>query len=851
MTAVRTLLCAMFVILLPSHLPAQRKGQPKKSPEPPATDPETMKVAKGFKVELLHSVPKAEQGSWVSICVDPRGRLIVSDQYGALYRVTPPPVGAMGETKVEKIPAKIGMAQGLLWAFDSLYVVVNAREKGKEISGLYRVTASMKDDTLDTVELLRAFEGGGGEHGPHAVLLHPDGKRLTVVCGNQTKLTKFDTTRVPPLWGEDHLLPRLPDGNGFMKGVLGPGGAIYNVTPDGKTWELFSVGFRNQYDAAYNTAGDLFTYDADMEWDFNTPWYRPTRVCLVTSGSEFGWRNGAGKYPVYYPDTLPPIVNIGPGSPTGVCFGYGAKFPRKYQDAFYICDWSYGKLYAVHLTPEGSTYKAEVEEFVTGTPLPLTDLVMNPVDGAMYFAIGGRRTKSGLYRVTYSGEEPVNAPRLGNGARSVVRPNLEKYHGARDPKAIDEAWPSLSDNDRFVQFAARVAIEHQDPESWAEKALAEQDPTRAIHALLALTRASAPCPEHTKEKKVKGDPALRGKILDALGRIDFPKLADAQKLDIIRVYHVLFNRFGPPTTEERAAWLAKFGSHFPNGNRFVDGELLQVFVYLQDESAAVKGMKVLRTAPTQEEQLEYVRALRMLKAGWTPELRKEYFTWFLKAAGYKGGSSFANFLKLIKTDAIASLSGADRVALKEVINASPAAAKLPAEPARPFVKAYKLDDLAPALEKAKSGRDFDRGRTLFAAAKCFACHRFDNEGGSNGPDLTGVSGRFSPRDLLESLIDPSKEVSDQYQAVEIRTKDERIVIGRIVNLNNDEIQVNTDMQDPGSTTRVNRNNIDSMKPSRVSMMPTGLLDTLKEDEILDLMAYMLSRGDRNHAMFKK
>jgi hypothetical protein len=177
-----------------------------------------------------------------------------------------------------------------------------------EISGLYRVTSSKNDDTLDTVEKLRGFEGHGGgglgEHGPHAVMLHPDGKRLTVVCGNQTKLTKFDTTRVPHVWGEDHLLPRVPDGNGFMKEVLGPGGAIYNVTPDGNTWELFSVGFRNQYDAAYNRQGDLFTYDADMEWDFNTPWYRPTRVCLVTSGSEFGWRNGAGKYPVYYPDNL-------------------------------------------------------------------------------------------------------------------------------------------------------------------------------------------------------------------------------------------------------------------------------------------------------------------------------------------------------------------------------------------------------------------------------------------------------------------------------------------------------------------------------------------------------------------
>jgi putative heme-binding domain-containing protein len=810
-----------------------------------------MKVAKGFRVELLHSVPKNEQGSWVSMCVDPKGRLIVSDQYGALYRVTPPAVGATGGTKVEQVPAKIGMAQGLLWAFDSLYVVVNAREKNKEISGLYRVTSSRNDDTLDSVELLRSFEGGGGEHGPHAVLLHPDGKRLTIVCGNQTKLTKFDTTRVPPVWGEDHLLPRVPDGNGFMKDVLGPGGAIYNVSPDGKNWELFSVGFRNQYDAAYNRLGDLFTYDADMEWDFNTPWYRPTRVCLVTSGSEFGWRNGAGKYPVYYPDNLPPVVNIGPGSPTGVCFGYGAKFTRKYEDAFYICDWSYGKLYAVHLAPDASAYKAEVEEFVTGTPLPLTDLVVNPVDGAMYFAIGGRRTRSGLYRVIYAGSDPVGTPRLGNGARSVVRQNLEKYHGIRDPKAIDEAWTHLPDADRFVQFSARAALEHEDPSLWSEKALTEIEPTRAIHALLGLARVSAPCPEHTKDKKVSGDPALRAKILAALGRIDFTKLTDSQKLDLVRVYQVLFNRFGPPTADERAAWLSRMGPGFPDKNRFVNAELLQVLVYLQAPEAAATGMKLLGDAPTQEEQLDYVRYLRMLKSGWTPELRKEYFTWFLKAASYKGGSSFSNFLKLIKTDAVATLTDSERVALKDVINAKPSTARIPLEASRPFVKAYKLDDLAPSLEKLASGRDYDRGRTLFAAAKCFACHRFDNEGGSNGPDLTGVSGRFSARDLLESVVDPSKEVSDQYQAVEIRTKDERIVIGRIVNLNNDEVHVNTDMQDPGSSIRVNRNNIDAMKPSKLSMMPTGLLDTLKEDEVLDLMAYMLSRGDRNHAMFKK
>src|SRR5262245_58271525 len=381
---------------------------------PQATPIEQIKVLKDFRVELLYSVPRS-QGSWVNMCLDPQGRLIVCDQGTAgLFRVTPPAVGlAAGLSKMniepikhevpgpEGTPIPLSGAQGLLWAFDSLYVMVNSRN-----SALYRCRDTNGDGELDKVEMLRTFEGGGGEHGPHAVLLAPDGKSLFVVCGNQTRLTQYVASRVPPIWGEDHLLPRTPDGNGFMRGVLGPGGAIYQIDPEGKNWVINTVGFRNEYDAAFNRFGDLFTYDADMEWDFNTPWYRPTRVCFAASGAEFGWRNGAGKWPAYYPDSLPAAVDIGPGSPTGVTFGYGAKFPAKYQDALFISDWSYGKLYAVHLEPDGAGYKGAYEEFVTGTPLPLTDLVVRPQDGAMYFAIGGRSTQSGLYRVTYTGKEP-------------------------------------------------------------------------------------------------------------------------------------------------------------------------------------------------------------------------------------------------------------------------------------------------------------------------------------------------------------------------------------------------------------------------------------------------------------
>ena len=139
---------------------------------------------------------------------------------------------------------------------------------------------------------------------------------------------------------------------------------------------------------------------------------------------------------------------------------------------------------------------------------------------------------------------------------------------------------------------------------------------------------------------------------------------------------------------------------------------------------------------------------------------------------------------------------------------------------------------------------------MFGAVGCAACHRFDTEGGAVGPDLTGVSGRFSPRDLLESIIEPSKEISDQYGSIVVTKKDGETVMGRIANQNGENLQISADMFDPGNFTVVNRKVIEKIEPSKVSMMPEGLLNSLKQDEILDLTAYLLSAGNRNNKMFR-
>src|SRR5205085_10246495 len=148
----------------------------------------------------------------------------------------------------------------------------------------------------------------------------------------------------------------------------------------------------------------------------------------------------------------------------------------------------------------------------------------------------------------------------------------------------------------------------------------------------------------------------------------------------------------------------------------------------------------------------------------------------------------------------------------------------------------------PLVDKGLVGRDFARGRQLFGEAKCYSCHRFNNEGGGFGPDLTILSGRYAPRDLIDKVVNPNKYISDQYASVTITTTDGKIVTGRIINLFGDNVQVNTNMLDPNGLVSVSRKNIESIGPSKVSTMPSGLLDVLRQDEILDLVAYLLSRG---------
>ena len=822
-----------------------------------ATPIDRITAAKGFQVELLYSVPGAEQGSWANLCTDNKGRVIVSDQFGGLYRITPPPIGKPVEPEaVEKVPAEIRGVNGMVWAFDALYVRVNDYEE-KIPSGLYRITDSNGDDQLDKVEMISGIQSKS-DHGVHAVVPTPDGKAFFLITGNNTLPPEIeDSSPVRQVWGEDHLLPSMPDGRGHNRGVLAPGGIVYRVSPDGSSCEAYASGFRNIFDGAVNRDGELFTYDADMEYDFNTPWYRPTRICHVTSGAEFGWRNGAGKRMPFYADNLPPVLDIGPGSPTGMTFGYGAKFPAKYQDALFALDWSWGKLYAIHLKPDGSSYSATKEEFVTGAPLPITDAIIHQQDGAMYFTIGGRRVQSGLYRVTYTGDESTElvkaAPVVSDERRQ--RHALEAFHGKQDPQAIAAAWPALSDKDRFIRFAARTAVEHQPTDTWADKALSESDPAKQVEALLALARVTGVCPQHRKDDTPAVDTTMRDKLLEAVVAIDASALDHTSQLTLQRATQIILNRFGRPDETLVSKLIASFDPLFPAETAEANWLLCETLAFLQSPTAAAKAIALIEQAPAQEEQMQYARSIRMLTVGWTPELHTAYFEWFLKAANYKGGASFDRFIEFIRNDAVASLTEAEKTSMAELL------AKKPEQKSvlenlgaifvgRPTTK-WTLEELSASAATDLKERDFANGRKMFAAAACYACHRFDNQGGMTGPDLTSAGRRYSAHDLLDQVINPSKVINEQFSAITVLTAAGLTHTGVIVNLNGDSMTINTDLTNPNQQVSIDRKEIEELIISKVSPMPEGLFNKMTRTEVLDLVAYLISGGDAKHDFFSK
>lgn len=945
----------------------------------------TFHAPEGFTVELVAGAEIT--GSVVNMTFDSHGRPVISREGGAVTALEDRDGDGKFETAVV-FTDKIKNCQGLCFVGNALYAVgdvpvdtkdqirgsedvlqdfaeVKARNiedarnakpsaDGKPanprgVTGLYRIEDKNGDGVGDEITAIGLVRGGMGEHGPHAVMTGPDGL-LYFVIGNHAWPAASSSANAPHTYfAESHLLPIYLDPRGHARDIRAPGGTIWRLDMNGNRWERFAGGFRNQYDAAFNLLGEMFTFDSDMEWDLNLPWYRPCRTVHVVPGGDFGWRTGSGNWPDYFADSLPPLKDTGRGSPVGMEFYQSHAFPSKYFDALFMGDWSRGRILVQYPKKSGATYSAEVEEFVTGEPMNVTDLAIGP-DGGLYFVNGGRATDGGLYRVKYTGKvetsakqnaSPVEAaldqaqPRSAWGRESIRNlrekagadwekglratiadaraegitraralellivsgPGLDKelliklgkdsswemraastyYLGMLDnetatrelitrlgdsdnfvkrracealirlgvnpgvavPKELlDADLKILGDADRNVRFASRLLLERLDRNSWRRRVLSDANPRAAINGLIALTR--------TMRGSAPDMDALLTKELSLLGSVS----GTDERLQLLRAIHLtLISDEGVLRAKYYNPLGIKLLEAFPASDYRLSREYARTLAYLQTPGAIDKVLTALQKETNTEQQIFYAYCLRNMKGEWKPEQQEAMIGWFAKTQKeqWKGGASFTGYLEFTWNSWLLLQTPENQTKAKaRLAELAPAAVANAGEFARKagnmtlsnqeLTEYLLLDPMAYRM----TANTLADGRKAFEKAGCILCHKYGDIGNSIGPDLTEVGRRFKRKDLIEAIIYPSKTISDQFQAVEVKTNDGHTYLGVIENQDNSQVTLRLVSQEKVS---IPVSNIKSREVSKTSLMPEGLLNSLDVGETASLLLF-LEKGNR-------
>ena len=334
---------------------------------------------------------------------------------------------------------------------------------------------------------------------------------------------------------------------------------------------------------------------------------------------------------------------------------------------------------------------------------------------------------------------------------------------------------------------------------------------------------------------------------------------------------------GPPGAENAAAVIAKLDPHFPSQDDTVNAELCRVLASLDASSVVRKTTELMKatsagTVSYDKEMLgrheygaailkmmantpntrniHYAYCLRRVRSGWTLDDRKFFFGWLNGALAKDGGKSFSGYIRAIRKDAISQLETRDVEQMTGLLEDFPSVdpAKLPKPSGPPG--AWTVDTAVKLFESGLRGRDFANGKKMFSAGLCIACHRIGGAGGHSGPDLGSLGNRFSIRDILVAICEPSASISEQYMASIVKLKDGSARQGRLIFRNDRESGVAPNPFDLNQSTKTSADQVEGVEFSQISIMPPGTLSGMNRDEVMDLMAYLLSGGDPQHQSFR-
>ena len=462
-----------------------------------ATNRPEFRVRPGFQVQ--HIAGNNDVGSLIAMAFNEFGQILASQEGGPLLMLYDSNKDGTHD-KVRICCTQVFSCQGILPVSGRVYVVGD----GPVGTAVYELQDGNHDGDFESAKALVRFEGPPGEHGPHGLVLGPDGM-LYVSIGNHTKITQPYALSSPHQnYYEGEIVPaRYEDPRGHARDIKAPGGGVLRIDLDGRKVELFAGGLRNAYDLAFNKDGDLFTHDSDMESDIGTPWHRPTRLISLVPGGEYGWRSGWAKWPDYLADTLPAVTETERGSPTGNVFYDHWAYPAKYRNVMFSCDWAQGQIRAFRFDRRGAGYAATNELFLEGNPLNVTDIDVGP-DGWLYFCTGGRGTSGNIYRVVWTEEISPEQRELGDGVlRAIRQPQTQTAWGRQAVSVLrrdlDRIW-----SQQIRGFVADV----------------KNPPAERAHALQLMHLVGPPPADvELRELSMDSEPLVRAKAAYLMGMI--------------------------------------------------------------------------------------------------------------------------------------------------------------------------------------------------------------------------------------------------------------------------------------------------------------------------------------------
>jgi putative membrane-bound dehydrogenase-like protein len=623
----------------------------------------------------------------------------------------------------------------------------------------------------------------------------------------------------------------------------GEGGSMYMCRPDGSLLRRIATGFWNPFAHCFDANGNLFMVDNDPDAR------GPCRLCHVIEGGDYGYRFRYGRKGTHpfqswngeIPGTLPMVAGTSE-APSGIIACDFTGLPESYAGKLLVTSWGDHTIEAFTLAPRGVSFSATSKVVVRGDENFRPVALAAAPDGSVVFTdwvdksypVHGKGRLWRLRAKSFSGKPKAPAKRMP--AQSV---NSIKQLGDPDPFIVSAAIAEFGRPGNSAMLRRTLNYNGKGPGA------------SPLGLLLALRRtgdheALEELPEFLFDK----DPEVRRAAIQWVGEERLTQFADRLEPAAMKA---------PMTREVFEAWLATRelldGKYDKSLSRDFAGEAY-VFPILKD--------------PTRPSELRAL-ALRMLPADHkllTPEFLTDLYQpkrfkfelglslAVLRTAVVRGDAGTQALLRQIaeasgampawRRYAIAGLGLSSETPetrklltkLAEQIDMKATAERSlgvrPAEPKRSVEEWRKL--------LANEKGDAPAGEAVFYQSKgpaCYKCHTVDNRGGNVGPDLSFIARSSNRYKLIESILEPSKEIAPMYTAYRVLTRDGKERVGLILGETFDSYVLVGDAQ--GKVERIHRTQIEERTALKTSIMPDDLANQMTAREFADLLAFLLER----------